>query len=377
MKPIPLSRPFLSGKELDYIQQVFASGHLGGNGHFTAKCEEYLKQWTQTCCAYLTTSCTHALEITAFLMNLQPGDELIVPSFTYVSTVNAFFSHGARPVFIDIRPDTLNMDETKLEALITEKTKAILPVHYMGVACEMDEILRIAHKHNLYVIEDNAHGLFATYKGKPLGSFGHASVTSFHETKNFSCGEGGALFIQHEDWCERAEIIREKGTNRSQFLRGEVDRYTWVDVGSSYIPSEILAAVLFAQLENYETIQKRRGVLWERYNEGLANWGKSVGAQLPFIPSNCTSSYHQFYVLMPDHASRQGLIHHLKEHGIRSAFHYLPLHLSSVGHELGGYPSSCPITEAICNRLIRFPFYPDLEDKDVHYIIDMITQFTC
>ncbi len=319
--------------------------------------------------ALLTTSCTHALEMAALLLDIGPGDEVIVPSFTFVSTVNAFVLRGARPVFIDVRPDTLNLDETKLERLITPRTKAIVPVHYAGVGCEMDAILEVAQRYGVAVVEDNAHGLFGKYKGRYLGTFGSLATQSFHETKNFTCGEGGALLINDPQYIERAEILREKGTNRSRFFRGQVDKYSWVDVGSSYLPSDILAAFLYAQLEARAEIQAKRRHLWHYYYEHLRDWAEEHHVRLPIVPPHCEQSYHMFYLLMPSLEQRQALIAYLKSCGILSVFHYLPLHLSDMGRRFGGQEGDCPVTEEVSDRLVRLPFFNDLSPQDQEWVV--------
>jgi len=323
----------------------------------------------------LTTSCTHALDMAALLLDIQPGDEVIIPSFTFVSTVNAFVLRGARPVFADIRPDTLNLDETKLEQLVTPRTKAIAVVHYAGVGCEMDTIMEIANRHGIPVVEDNAHGLFGKYKGKYLGTFGCLATQSFHETKNFTCGEGGALLINDPRYIERAEIIREKGTNRSRFFRGQVDKYTWVDIGSSYLPSDILAAFLYAQLEMREQIQTKRRRIWEYYYKHLQDWARDHGVRLPIVPMHCEQSYHMFYLLLPSLEQRQALIDHLKKQGILAVFHYLPLHLSDMGRRFGGKQGDCPVTEDVSDRLLRLPFYNDLCGEDQERVVEAIKEF--
>jgi dTDP-4-amino-4,6-dideoxygalactose transaminase len=311
--------------------------------------------------------------MTALLLDIKPGDEVIVPSFTFVSTVNAFVLRGAVPVFADIRPDTLNIDETRLEGLITPRTRAILVVHYAGVGCEMDAILALARRHHLAVVEDNAHGLFGRYRGRPLGTFGELATLSFHETKNVSCGEGGALLINEPAYGERAEIIREKGTNRAQFFRGQVDKYTWVDLGSSFLPSDLLAAFLLAQLESADLIQARRRRIWTAYQQELAPWAGREGVRLPVVPAHCEQPYHMFYLLLPSLAERQALIAHLKAQKIMSAFHYVPLHLSPMGLRFGGRPGMCPITEDVSDRLLRLPFYTDMTDGDQARVIAEIT----
>ncbi len=349
---IPFNKPSLTGAEIGYLTECIGNGHTAGDGEFTKKCHTLLEQTLGVEKALLTTSCTHALEMTALLLDLQSGDEVIVPSFTFVSTVNAYVLRGAQPVFIDVRPDTLNIDETKIENLISPRTKAIVVVHYAGVACEMDEILRVAGKYDIPVIEDNAHGLFGKYKGKHLGTFGAMATQSFHETKNFTCGEGGALLINDEQYIERAEIIREKGTNRSRFFRGQVDKYTWVDLGSSYLMSDLLAAYLYAQLEAADEIQAKRRRIWTRYNEELDEWARENKMNLPFIPEECEQAYHMFYLLLPSLEARQALIRHLKTRDILSVFHYLPLHLSEMGKKFGGKTCDCPITEVVSDRLL-------------------------
>jgi dTDP-4-amino-4,6-dideoxygalactose transaminase len=311
----------------------------------------------------------------ALLLDIQPGDEVIVPNFTFVSTVNAFVLRGARPVFADIRPDTFNLDETQLERLITPRTRAVVPVHYAGVGCEMDAILEIAGRYGIDVVEDNAHGLFGKYKGRYLGTFGCLATQSFHETKNFTCGEGGALLINDPQYIERAEIIREKGTNRSRFFRGQVDKYTWVDIGSSYLPSDILAAFLYAQLEAREEIQARRRDIWHTYYDHLQEWATAHDVRLPIVPAHCDQSYHMFYVLLPCLKKRQALIDHLKGHGILSVFHYLPLHLSDMGRRFGGQPGDCPVTENVSDRLLRLPFYNDFSPEQQQYVIRKMREF--
>ena len=376
MNRIPFNRPAIVGKELYYISQAIHEGHAAGDGTFTKRCHAFLEEALDVPKVLLTTSCTHALEMAALLLNIQPGDEVIVPSFTFVTTVNAFVLRGARPVFVDIRPDTLNLDEGLLEGLITPRTKAILPVHYAGVGCEMDAILEIAGRHGIAVVEDNAHGLFGKYKGRYLGTFGCLATQSFHETKNFSCGEGGALLISDMKYIERAEILREKGTNRSRFFRGEVDRYTWVDLGSSYLPSDILAAFLYAQLEAREQIQARRREIWEYYYEHLSSWAQEHEVRLPIVPAHCEQPYHIFYLLLPSLEQRQALIAHLKAREISSVFHYIPLHLSEMGRNFGGAPGDCPVTEAVSDYLLRLPFYNDLTEADQARVVDAITRFS-
>jgi len=372
---IPVNKPSLAGNEFCYMAEVMSHGHVSGDGSFTGKCEALLGDLLRADKVLLTPSCTQALEMAALLLDIEPGDEVIVPSFTFVSTANAFVLRGARPVFADIRPDTLNLDEAHLEHLITPRTKAVVVVHYAGVGCEMEPILEIAARHGIAVVEDNAHGLFGKYKGKYLGTFGCLAALSFHETKNITCGEGGALIINDPQYIERAEIIREKGTDRTRFFRGEVDKYTWVDIGSSYVLSDLLAAFLYAQLEARERIQAQRQRLWEYYAEHLREWAEEHGVGLPFVPSHCQPSYHNFYLLMPSPERRQALMAHLKARGILSVFHYQPLHLSKMGRRFGGWPGQCPVTESISDRLLRLPFYNSLTEADQAEVIAAIKEF--
>jgi dTDP-4-amino-4,6-dideoxygalactose transaminase len=372
---IPFNRPSLTGNEMTYIANAIQSGHASGDGAYTRECHALLEKTLGVSRVLLTTSCTHALEMAALLLDIQPGDEVIVPDFAFVTTINAFVLRGARPVFVDVRPDTLNLDEARLEQRITERTKAVVVLHYGGVGCEMDTIMDIAGRYGLRVVEDNAHGLFARYKGQYLGTFGCLATQSFHETKNFQCGEGGALLINDPQYSERAEIIREKGTNRSRFFRGQVDKYTWVDIGSSYLPSDMLAAFLLAQLEARETIQAKRQHIWERYEAELREWGQSHSVQLPCIPAHCEQAYHLFYLLLPSLEVRQALIAHLKAHDILSVFHYLPLHLSEMGQKFGGKAGDCPVAVDISDRLLRLPFYNDLTDDDQASVIEAIKSF--
>lgn len=372
---IHFNQPFAVGKEFEYMRQAIQNAHTCGNGPFTKKCDAFLEHALEVPKVLLTTSCTHALEMSAMLLDVKAGDEVILPSFTFVSTVNAFVLHGAHPVFCDIRPDTLNLDESKLEKLITPRTKAIVPVHYAGVGCEMDTILQIAERHGIPVVEDNAHGLFGKYRGKYLGTFGCMATQSFHETKNFNCGEGGALLINDPKYVERAEIIHEKGTNRSLFFRGQVDKYTWVDIGSSYIPSDMLAAYLLAQLEAREQIQTKRRQIWEHYQRHLADWAQVQGVRFPIVPEHCDQAYHMFYMLMPSLEIRQSLIAHLKAREIISVFHYVPLHLSTMGRKFGGKQGDCPVTEDISDRLLRLPFYNDLTESDLDRVVEAVSKF--
>jgi dTDP-4-amino-4,6-dideoxygalactose transaminase len=374
MHDIPFNRPSLMGNEIAYITQSVTEGHISGDGSFTKRCHALLEELLGAR-ALLTTSCTHALEMAALLLDIEPGDEVIVPSFTFVSTVNAFVLRGAKPVFCDIRPDTLNLDEAQLPQLITPKTRAIVPVHYAGVGCEMDEIMCLANERGIAVVEDNAHGLFGKYRGKLLGTFGAFATQSFHETKNVYCGEGGALLLNDPRYVERAEIIREKGTNRSRFFRGQVDKYTWVDIGSSYLPSDVLAAFLLAQLEVRDLIQARRRHIWERYHAALAPWAAEHGARRPIVPAHCEQAYHMYYLILPSLAARMALIAHLKAQRILSVFHYLPLHLSDMGQQFGGRVGDCPVTERVSDCLLRLPFYNTLAEDDQDRVIAAIMAF--
>jgi dTDP-4-amino-4,6-dideoxygalactose transaminase len=372
---IPFNQPSLVGNELEYIADAVKSGKISGDARYTHKCHTFFEEVLGVPKALLTTSCTHALEMAAILLDLEPGDEVIIPSFTFVSTANAVVLRGAKPVFIDIRQDTLNLDEHLLEDLITPRTRAIFVVHYAGVACEMDPIMEIAARRNIAVVEDNAHGLFGTYKGKFLGTFGAMATQSFHETKNFTCGEGGALLINDPSLVERAEIIREKGTNRSRFFRGMVDKYTWVDIGSSYLPSDVLAAYLYAQLEARDEIQRRRERIWNSYCEHLRDWAAMHDVRLPLVPDYCQHPFHIFYLLMPSLEIRQAFIEYLKSCGILSVFHYLPLHLSDMGLTFGGKVDDCPVTEDLSDRLVRLPLYYDLSHEQQTRVIQAIHSF--
>ncbi|MEZ0396486.1 MAG: dTDP-4-amino-4,6-dideoxygalactose transaminase [Anaerolineales bacterium] len=372
---IDFNRPVPVGREMEYVAEAIRSGHHSGDGPFTKKVAALLEAELGVPRVLLTTSCTHALEMMALLLEIGPGDEVILPSFTFVSTVNAFVLRGARPVFADIRPDTLNLDESRLEALLTPRTKAIVPVHYAGVGCEMDVLLETANRRGVRVVEDNAHGLFGKYKGKYLGTFGVLASQSFHETKNFSCGEGGALLINDPALVERAEILREKGTNRSRFFRGQVDKYTWVDIGSSYLPSDILAAYLYGQLEQRQKIQAHRKRLWEFYHAALTGWAQAHDVQLPYVPPHVEQAYHMFYLLLPSLELRQGLIAHLRQRGIYSVFHYLPLHLSDMGRRFGGREGDCPVTERVSDQLIRLPFHNALTQEEQERVVEAILEF--
>ena len=372
---IPFNRPYTTGGEFSYVQRAIDAMHLSGDGAYSDRAHELLRAMTQSRAVLLTTSCTHALEMIALLLDLQPGDEVILPTFTFVSTANAFVLRGARPVFCDSRADTLNLDESLIKSLITARTRAIAVVHYAGVGCEMDPILALASQHGLAVVEDNAHGLLGTYRGRPLGSFGVLAAQSFHETKNFSCGEGGALIVNDERFANRAEIIREKGTNRSQFFRGEIDKYTWVDVGSSYLPSDILAAFLVAQLEAAEEIQRRRREIWTRYANELSTWSRAAGATLPCVPRHCEQPFHMFYIRMPSAEARNALMAMLRARNIQSAFHYVPLHSSAMGLRFGGRPGQCPVAEHASDCLVRLPFYTGMTSDDQDRVIETVAEF--
>ena len=372
---IPFNKASFSGNEYVYLGKALESGHVTGDGGFTRQCSEFLETTLDIPKALLTTSCTHALEMAALLLDIKPGDEVIVPSFTFVSTINAFVLRGARPVFIDIRQDTLNLDETQLEGLISSQTRAVVPVHYAGVGCEMDRILAICQQHGISVVEDNAHGLFGRYKGKFLGTFGILATQSFHGTKNFNCGEGGALLVNDPNLVERAEILREKGTNRSRFFRGQVDKYTWVDIGSSYLPSDILAAILMAQFEDRQKIQGRRQEIWEKYHRKLGAWADGLSIQAPSVPPYCEQTYHMYYLLLPSVKFRQSLIGYLKGRGIQSVFHYLPLHLSDMGRQFGGREGDCPVTESVSERLLRLPFYNSLTVREQDQVIEALLAY--
>lgn len=367
---IPFNKPFTTGKELEYIQQAISNTHLSGNGEFTQKCHTWLKSEIGCLKAFLTHSCTAALEMAAILADIQPGDEVIMPSYTFVSTANAFVLRGGVPVFVDIRPDTLNIDESKIEAAITPKTKVIVPVHYAGVGCELNTIMDIAQRHQLLVIEDAAQGVGSAYKGQPLGSIGHLAAISFHETKNVICGEGGALLVNYPQWCDRAEIIWQKGTNRSQFLRGLVDKYSWVDIGSSYLPSEINAAFLWAQLESAAAITQKRIDIWQQYHQAFANLEAIGKVRRPIIPAACQHNAHMYYLLLPDLDSRTALIEKLKACGIDALFHYVPLHSSPAGRKYGNY-GDLLLTQELSDRLIRLPLWVGMADS-VEYVIQQV-----
>lgn len=360
---------------LDYIKECVANQKICGDGAYTKKCNEWIEKRTGTTKALLTTSCTHATELAAILSGVGPGDEVIMPSYTFVSTADAFVLRGAVPVFVDIRPDTMNIDEKKIEAAITPKTKGIVPVHYAGVACEMDTIMDIANRHNLWVIEDAAQGVMASYKGKALGTFGNFGAFSFHETKNYSMGEGGALLIRDEKDIENAEIVREKGTNRSKFYRGQIDKYTWVDQGSSYLPSDMNAAYLYAQLEVADKINDARLKLWNRYYERLSVLKEAGKIELPTVPEGCVHNAHMFYIKAAEINERTALISFLKENGILSVFHYIPLHTAPAGVRFGRFDGKDEYTTKESERLARLPLYYGLKEEQVDYICDKVCEF--
>jgi dTDP-4-amino-4,6-dideoxygalactose transaminase len=372
---IPFNKPAIVGDELRYIREAVESGHLSGDGSFTKRCSALLERELGVGRALLTTSCTHALEMCALLLDVQPGDEVVVPSFAFVSTVNAWVLRGARPVFVDVRPDTLNLDEKLVAERVGPRTKAIVALHYAGVACEMDELGRIARDAGTSLVEDAAHALFGSYQGRALGSFGRLATLSFHETKNVSCGEGGALLVNDPALVERAEILREKGTNRSRFFRGEIDKYTWVDLGSSWLPSEVLAAYLWAQLEARDRIQRARERVWRRYRDELAGWAQAHDVRLPILPPQCEPAWHMFQLVLPSLDARQRLTGYLRARGILAVFHYLPLHLSPMGRRLGGRPGDCPVTEDLSDRLLRLPFYNGLTEEAQGEVIDAVRAF--
>jgi len=372
---IPFNRSSLQGRELEHISETMNIGQIAGGQTYSKKCQEFLENALGVAGAMVTTSCTHALEMSALLLDLQPGDEVIVPSFTFVSTANAFALRGARIVFADIRPDTLNLDERQLEGLITPRTRVIVPMHYAGVGCEMDAIGEIATRHGLAVVEDNAHGLFGKFRGRWLGTFGCLATQSFHETKNITCGEGGALLINDARLIERAEIIREKGTDRSRFFRGQVDKYSWVDIGSSYVMSDVLAAFLYAQLEQWQKIQAQRQQIWKYYDQHVRAWAQERGIDCPVVPAYCEQSYHMYYLVLPSLEKRQALISLLKASGILGVFHYVPLHLSPMGRRMGGQQGGCPVSEQKSERLVRLPFYNRLSQGEQDQVIMAIRQF--
>lgn len=375
MERIPFNKPFIAGNELHYIARAVALGNIGGDGYFTRQCAELLERRFDIHKVLLTPSCTAALEMAAMLCGLGPGDEVILPSYTFVSTASAVCRVGAKPVFVDIRRDTLNVDERLIEEAISPATKAIFPVHYAGVACEMDTIMEIADRRNLLVVEDAAQGVHAEYNGRALGSIGHLGTYSFHETKNYICGEGGALAINHGRFIERAEILRDKGTNRRQFFRGEVDKYTWVDLGSSYVPSEIACAFLFGQLELMDKIAARRREIFEFYHEHFQPLETAGLLRRPIVPERCKLNHHMYYVLLPSGSTRDALLERLKQRAIHSVFHYVPLHLSPMGQSYGYQAGDLPVTEELGQCLLRLPFYHEIKTEDQHRVVEEVTQY--
>lgn len=372
---IPFNCPPCGAKSLQYIEQAVLNNKISGDGPFTEACDKWIEANTKTYKALLTTSCTHALEMAATLCAIEPGDEVIMPSYTFVSTAVAFVSRGAKIIFVDIRPDTMNIDETLLEAAITKNTKAIAPVHYAGVACEMDSIMSIARRNNLMVVEDAAQGVMSSYKGRALGAIGDFGCFSFHETKNYSMGEGGALLLNTPEYVKRAETVREKGTNRSDFLRGRTDKYTWVDIGSSYLPGELSAAYLLAQLETAEDIYDKRMKIWNQYASGFSPLEEKGRLSLPAVPDGCAHNAHMFYIKLADNEERDSLMNYLSRRGITSAFHYVPLHSAPAGLKYGEFHGEDKFTTRESRRLLRLPMYNDLSMKDAEYIIDSVIDF--
>ena len=370
---VPFNKPFMTGRELTYIAQAHAAGHLAGDGMFSRRCSAWLEQQTGAHKALLTHSCTAALEMAAMLADIGPGDEVIMPSYTFVSTANAFVLRGGVPVFVDIRPDTLNIDERKIEAAITPRTKAIVPVHYAGVACEMDTIMDIARRHHLLVIEDAAQGVMSRYRGRALGSIGHLGALSFHETKNIIAGEGGALLVNDARFTDRAEVLREKGTNRSRFFRGQVDKYTWTDIGSSFLPGEIVTAFLWAQMEDAQPITDRRLALWARYHHAFEPLERAGRVVRPSIPVECAPNAHMYYLLLPSLAQRTEFIARLRAQGIYCVFHYVPLHSSPAGRKFGRSHGTLDVTDDAGDRLVRLPLWVGLADHQAR-VIEAITR---
>ena len=376
MHKIPFNRADIGSRDLALLSKSISDGHISGNGPFTKQAESEISRVIGSHKTLLTTSCTHALEMSALLLNLKTGDEVIVPAFTFVSTASAFMLYGAKPVFVDVQHDTLNINPESVEAAITERTRAICVVHYGGVACEMKKLSEIAKRHDLVLIEDNAHGLFAKYEHQYLGTFGSLATQSFHETKNITCGEGGALIVNDPKLAERAEILREKGTDRTKFLRGQVDKYTWVDVGSSWVISDLLAAILCGQLERADDIYVKRMRIWNRYNIELTNWAENNNVMTPVVPDGCDHTGHVFFLRLATANSRDQFIRHLRDHGILAVFHYQPLHLSTVGRSLGGREGQFPVTEKAGDCLVRLPLFNSLTDAEQSFIIDTIHMFS-
>jgi dTDP-4-amino-4,6-dideoxygalactose transaminase len=375
MTHIPFNRSAWIGNEFEYVHQTIENGHTSGNGPFSKKVEDLISLEIGCSRTLLTTSCTHALEMSALLLQLQPGDEVIVPSFTFVSTASAFMLHGAKPVFVDVQPDTLNINPDQVAAAITPRTRAICLVHYGGVGAQMELLMPLATKHGLMIIEDNAHGLFGKYKGKYLGTFGDLATQSFHETKNIACGEGGALIINDKSLVERAEILRDKGTDRSKFLRGQIDKYTWVDVGSSWVQSDILAAILFGQLERRDEIFRGRMAIYDRYDRELASWASANRVLTPFVPTGCEHTAHVFHLRFERGDQRDRFIDHLAKHGVNAVFHYQPLHLSAVGQQLGGRVGQFPVTEHAGDCLVRLSLFSSMTADQQTRVIEAVTSF--
>lgn len=372
---IPFNRPGLMGGELERVGQALASAQISGCGDFGQRCETILSHALGAPRTLLVTSCTHALEMAALLLDVRPGDEVIVPSFTFVSTANAFALRGAKPIFADVDPLTLGLDPAHVASLLTPRTKVVVPVHYAGIACDMDGLASVMKGHPAALVEDNAHAIFGKYKGRSLGTFGAFSTLSFHETKNITCGEGGALVVNDLGFADRAEIVRDKGTQRARFFRGEIDKYTWCDLGSSYVLSEVLAAILFAQLEARKAIETRRRHLWTRYATELAGWAAKEDARLPFVPAHCEQAFHLFYVVMSSHGRQKALIAHLAERGISAVFHYQPLHLSPMGQTFDGKPGACPVTEMTSACLLRLPLFNGLTDEEQDRVVEAVCSF--
>ena len=373
---IPFHKPYCAPSAESYLGSALKSGKWAGNGPFAQKCRQGLAQLFHGASVFLTPSCTAALEMAACILGIKPGDEVIVPAFTFVSSASGFALLGAKPVFVDVDPRTLNLDANLLEAAITPRTRAIVPVHYAGVACDMEKIMAISTQHGLEVVEDNAHGLFGTLGGRSLGSFGALSTLSFHETKNVSCGEGGALILNRQDWVEKAEIAQEKGTNRSRFLMGLTDKYTWVAPGSSYLLSDLNAALLWANLEQMEQVQRHRVALWDRYQDGLRSWCQQRDVEQPHLPEGAQHPAHLYYLLLPDLERRQELMMHLRSHNVQAAYHYQPLHLSPMGLSYGGADASCPVSEAAARRLLRLPLYAGLKFDEQERVLDLIRNWS-
>ena len=374
---IPFNRPYLVGSEFERMREAVDGLVISEGGPFTDQCEQLLVEMTGAEAALLTSSCTHALEMAALLLDLEEGDEIVMPSFTFVSTANAFALRGLRPVFVDVRPDTLNLDERLLESKITRRTRAIVVVHYAGVGCEMDAIQTIATEAGLSIIEDNAHGLLGSYRGKPLGTFGVMATQSFHETKNLTCGKGGALLLNDADLLDRARVIRNKGTNRAQFLEGLVDKYTWVGLGSSYQPSDLLSAFLLCQFEARNRIQEKRKEIWTRYHEELADWARAEGVAQPAVPEHVEQTFHMYYLLLPTAHHRSRFIPFLRDNGVNAVFHYLPLNVSPMGERLGARPGDCPVAEDVSSRLVRLPFFTGLDEAHQETVIRAVREYRC